>query len=277
MEPQEEALSSEASTENVRIINRESNLELDADYYPADLAVGVIAVHGATRDRSHNLAFRDILGELQNQGIQGLAFDFNGHGKSDGESVDVTIETMVDDIRTAVAFLKGKGVEKIGIMAISLGAAATALYINREPSVKAVAFLSPVLDYNTAMFNPTTEASKQLFGAVHAALKNGAPHVPTPWNGFKVGQKVFDSMLRPENNPIPELKKFRGPVVVLHAKDDADISIDDVRKLMTDLGFGKEGTRRFQEVMSAQHDFTAEPGRTMAEKMLTDFFEHSLI
>jgi len=54
-------------------------------------------------------------------------FDFFGHGESAGEFADMTISETVDDVRSAVLFLKSSGYDRMGLVGSSFGGFASIL------------------------------------------------------------------------------------------------------------------------------------------------------
>lgn len=107
-------------------------------------APGVVLVHMLSRSR----ADWDVPAMmLQSLGVTALALDLRGHGGSGG-AADLSV--MVHDVRAAVQFLSGRqGVrpDGIGIAGASLGANLALLVAAGEPTVRAVAAVSPSLDY----------------------------------------------------------------------------------------------------------------------------------
>lgn len=108
-------------------------------------APAIVLVHmlGRSKDDWENLADR-----LADAGALVLALDLRGHGRSSGSMA--MLPPMTDDVRAAVAWVVARpGVrpESIAIVGASLGANLVLLAAADLPSVRAVALLSPSLDY----------------------------------------------------------------------------------------------------------------------------------
>lgn len=108
-------------------------------------APGVVLVHMLSRNKGDwgNLGDR-----LQDAGLTALAIDLRGHGNSSGSAQ--SLPDMVQDVQAAVRWLSARqGVrpEAIGIVGASLGASLAMLAAAELPSVRALALLSPALDY----------------------------------------------------------------------------------------------------------------------------------
>ena len=98
---------------------------------------------GRSRDDWDNVATR-----LADAGLIVLAMDLRGHGRSSG--VASMLPPMIDDVRAAIAWIDGRPNVTPGGIAIagaSLGANLAALAAAESSQVRAVALLSPSLDY----------------------------------------------------------------------------------------------------------------------------------
>jgi pimeloyl-ACP methyl ester carboxylesterase len=108
-------------------------------------APAVVLVHmlGRSKDEWSLTAER-----LQDIGITALAIDLRGHGQSAGNGADLS--AMVGDVRAAVAWLNvrpGGRPASLAVVGASLGANLAALASADTPLVRAVALVSPSLDY----------------------------------------------------------------------------------------------------------------------------------
>ncbi len=107
-------------------------------------APGVVLVHMLSRSRAD---WDGPAMVLQALGVTALAVDLRGHGGSSGAA---DLPDMVQDVRAAVQFLSGQqGVrpDRIGRAGASLGANLALLAAASEPSIRAIAAVSPSLDY----------------------------------------------------------------------------------------------------------------------------------
>ena len=58
----------------------------------------MILCHGFTANCNTEL-LTDIANDLQSDGIASLRFDFNGHGKSEGQFQDMTVLNEIQDLK----------------------------------------------------------------------------------------------------------------------------------------------------------------------------------
>jgi alpha-beta hydrolase superfamily lysophospholipase len=109
---------------------------------------GVVLVHmlGRSKDDWAAVAVR-----LQEAGVTVLAMDLRGHGNSGGNGT--ALAPMAGDVRAAVEWLTTRGNIRPGAMALvgaSFGATLAATAAAESSSVRAVALISPSLDYRGA-------------------------------------------------------------------------------------------------------------------------------
>jgi dienelactone hydrolase len=128
-------------------------------------APAVLCLHQWRSDRG---AFAGLADILSAEGITVLAIDMRGNGdsrkKTDGSRVEPD-RMAVADVAAAVAFLqKSHGVDptRIGIVGASYGSSNALLYAADHPGIKALALLSPGINYFNVL--PTEPAVKSLKG-----------------------------------------------------------------------------------------------------------------
>jgi alpha-beta hydrolase superfamily lysophospholipase len=108
-------------------------------------APGVVLVHMLARSKED---WSGLAERLQAAGATVLALDLRGHGGSSGSPA--ALGSMVLDVQAAVDFLAARpGVRPatIALVGASLGASLAALAAAGTPVVRALALVSPALDY----------------------------------------------------------------------------------------------------------------------------------
>lgn len=121
----------------------------EADARPAP---GVVLVHMLHRSRSD---WDEVAGRLAAAGITALAIDLRGHGGSAG-SADA-LPDMVRDVTAAVQWLATRPnlrPEAVAVAGASLGANLALMAAAELPGVRAVAAISPSLDYRGVRAGP---------------------------------------------------------------------------------------------------------------------------
>jgi alpha-beta hydrolase superfamily lysophospholipase len=112
---------------------------------PAVPAPAVVLVHMLTRTKED---WRPFAERLQAAGFTALAMDLRGHGRSEGTAAPTA--AMALDVKAALTWLAGRSdvaASSVGIVGASLGASLALLAAADAPGVRAVAMLSPALDY----------------------------------------------------------------------------------------------------------------------------------
>jgi pyridoxine 5-phosphate synthase len=108
-------------------------------------APAVLLVHMLSRSHADWGGLPD---RIRDAGITALAIDLRGHGQSSGSAQD--LQAMVGDVRAAVQWLSTRPNvrgDQIAIVGASLGASLALLAVVNVPQVRAIALLSPSLDY----------------------------------------------------------------------------------------------------------------------------------
>jgi alpha-beta hydrolase superfamily lysophospholipase len=120
---------------------------------PNRTAPAVVLVHMLARSKEE---FIPIAERLQDSGATVLTFDLRGHGGSSGSASSLSL--MVSDVRSAVEWLTTRAPNRpssIGLVGSSLGANLAALAAADLAAVRAVALISPSLDYRGVRLDST--------------------------------------------------------------------------------------------------------------------------
>lgn len=95
------------------------NLKLVGNLYPSNSKSIIIMCHGFMSNKYSRGRFEKLAIAFNECSFSALAFDFSGCGESDNDSL--TIEKEVDDLISAIMYVKSKGYEKIALYGHSLG------------------------------------------------------------------------------------------------------------------------------------------------------------
>lgn len=107
----------------------------------ADIPI-VILCHGlnSSKDSKTNIELGNI---LEKRGIASFRFDFFGHQESEGKPENRTVDAFVDDILSAVSYLKDKGYKEMGIVGASFGGLSAVIAASKTNDLKFMALKSP--------------------------------------------------------------------------------------------------------------------------------------
>lgn len=109
----------------------------------------VVLVHGGGVTREEGGFFTRLAGGLADAGITSLRFDLRGHGESEGRQEELTLSTILNDIRVMLAHVhKATQAEQITLLGASFGGGICAYYAAKRPSeVTRLVLFNPQLDY----------------------------------------------------------------------------------------------------------------------------------
>ena len=116
-------------------------------------APAVVLVHMLARSKDEWIPIAE---RIQDSGATVLTFDLRGHGGSSGSAS--TLPPMIGDVRSAVEWLTTRAPNRpasIGLVGASLGANLAALAAADLAAIRAVALISPSLDYRGIRLDAT--------------------------------------------------------------------------------------------------------------------------
>ena len=221
----------------------------------------VILCHGFTGDKE-NLLLTKLADELEARGIASIRFDFNGHGKSDGDFQDMTVLNEIEDAKKVYdCASKLPNVKCISIAGHSQGGVVTSMVAGElgAKKIKAVVLMAPaaVLRDDSLRGN--------LFGIQYDALN--PPEYVEIFGGHKIGRNYI---LTAQTLPIYETaEKFTGNVLMIHGTGDVVVPYTyslSYKKIY------KHGEIKLLD--RADHTFNDEESRVA--KIAADFFVANL-
>ncbi len=222
----------------------------------------VLILHGFNASKEMPL-LTELAKQLQARGMATLAFDFNGHGQSEGNFVDMTIPNELEDARRVYQYVRQlPHVSSVALVGHSQGAVVAAMLAGElgAKQIKALALMSPAPELKEDV------AKGNLFGVTFDP-KN-PPAFITLGNGLKVGR---DYLQTTQQIPVyEEAAKYTGPVLVLHSQDDQ----------LVPYRYGKQMSAvyqnaRLETVHGFDHNFTQDT--PAADKIVTNFLVEKLI
>lgn len=173
----------------------------------------VIECHGFTSNCNTPL-MRDIANDLQAQGIASLRFDFNGHGKSDGEFRNMTVLNEIDDLKDVISWAQSQPwVESISLLGHSQGGVVVSMTAGElgDGVIKNVVLMAPAAVLRDDAIRGNT------MGAQYDPWNLQGDYVELP-RGERLGRGYIETAV---NLPIYETaRRYTGPVLVIHGTHD---------------------------------------------------------
>ena len=182
--------------------------------------------------------------KLEEKNISTFSFDISGHGESEGKFEETTVSDAMNDILSAIEYVKSLGYSKIGLFGSSFGGAASILAAEKVPELFVLTLKAPVSDYKNNIL-----------------VKKGAEEIKN-WkeSGFfeykdekREGSRLAYSFFEDLNsfNEYESAKNIKTPTIVVHGDNDTEVPIEQSIKLATIIPDCK-----LEIIPGADHKFT---------------------
>ena len=166
-------------------------------------------------------AARRISSGLAERGIAVLRFDFTGLGHSDGEFVNTTFASNIEDLVAAANWMRENLAAPTVIVGHSLGGAAVIPAAHQIPEVKGVATIGAPADPEHVTHN--------LGDGIHAIERDGEAEVTIGGRPFRV-KKAFLDDLKSQNQD-EKIRTLKRDLIVFHAPLDQTVGLDNATKI----------------------------------------------
>lgn len=188
-------------------------------------AAGVVLCHGYFRDHRQPL---DVARALNNAGYHVLLFDFRGSGQSEGDHTTAGY-LEVWDVVAAVRYLRDRiGERPIGVLGISMGAAAAITAATEIDDISAIVADSPFA---------------HLEGVMREKVRAVVPHAllePLAWASIRIGTQISGGDYR-QVRPVDSIGKLEStPIFVIYGEDDEYVSSSQIDELIQSAAGPKE-------------------------------------
>ncbi len=203
--------------------------------------------HSSTKNTKNYVKLTELLNK---EGISTFRFDIYGHGESEGEFENATVSEAVDDIVSAVKYLKEKGYSKLGLVGSSFGGIASTIAASRIKDLQFLALKSPVSNYADFYFWRGTPIAKW--------KEQGYRDYKTKKGMLKLNYSFYEDAII--NDGYTVAPSITIPTLILHGDADTEVLLDQSIKLAKLLPNGK-----LEIIKGADHSYTNE---SHAEQML---------
>jgi len=221
-------------------------------------AFGVVMGHCFTCSR-HTAVLRQIAKDLEAEGHAALRFDFSGNGQSEGVFSESTYSKQIAEMKTAVAFLRARGIERIGLAGHSLGGVVAMLTAGELPEVIGVCSLAGRLTGLTPFdfLNREQKQEVRRTGRVTFTSRGRSLEIT---RDFFADAGGYDLAGR--------IAGLRVPLLVVHGDRDEVVPIAEAEQA---LEIRPEGTR-LAIIRGADHMFSQEPHRLEVSQQVVGWF-----
>ncbi|WP_322768783.1 alpha/beta hydrolase [Frankia sp. Cr1] len=209
-----------------------------------------VLVHGGGVTREEGGFFTRLAAGLTEAGVASLRFDLRGHGESEGRQEELTLSSILNDIRVALAGVReSTGVDHVSLLGASFGGGICGYYAAKRPAdVSRLVLLNPQFNYKwrTIDSRPYWHDDHIDDEAARTLNEQGAiTFTPTLQHGRPMLNEVF--WLRPDE----ALGEIVAPTLIVHGTKDTLVPIESTRAALTKF----TAETRLVEVEGSQHGF----------------------
>ena len=202
----------------------------------------VIVSHGfaANKDRTRLIKLAKTLSK---NGFVILRFDFGGCGES--ENREITVKDQVDDLKSAINYMRENGYSNIGLLGESLGALTSILVYDDE--IKTLVLWAPVTKSKTPSIIQKEELQQELNERGFIIYQKDEKEFKIPKEYFKERQAVNQKEI---------LSKIKSPVLIIHGDKDDTVPFEQSKEAMqflpkeSKLEIIREGDHKLDDKMS---------------------------
>mgnify|MGYP005831543127 FL=1 len=200
----------------------------------------VVLCHGmlSTKDGTKQVALARVLSEL---GFAVLRFDFSFVGESEGKFEEITFSQEVDDLRSAVAWVRGRGAGPVGLLGSSMGGAVAILYARTDPEVRALVTVA-------AVARPARLAGQM--GEMRAHVARWKAEGAAFGAEGEVGPRFFEDARR--QDVMAAVEAVSAPLLILHGGRDEVVPVEEAHALAQRA----RGDRHLRILAEADHRFS---------------------
>lgn len=185
--------------------------------------LGFVFVHPFAEEKlwTHRV-YVNFARELASTGYPVLRFDIMGHGDSDGDFIETSIDTQLSDIQSALNTLKHKAsyVTEFGLLGLRLGGTLAAVSAEKVPDIKKLILWDPVVDGSKYMqemlrINLTTQTAvyKEIRHTREDLVQMMKVGKPVNIDGYEISYPFFEQAS--SINLAHDKKNFSGNCLIV--------------------------------------------------------------
>ncbi len=210
----------------------------------------VVLVHGGGVTREEGGFFTRLAGGLGEAGLGSLRFDLRGHGESEGRQEELTLTTILNDIRVALDYVReATGARRLSLLGASFAGGVCAYYgARRSGEIDRLVLLNPQLDYKQRTIDSRPYWSDDRLEeemARQLEQQGFIQFTPTLRHGRPILNEAFWF------DVLAVLPEITAPTLVVHGSKDTFVPIEASRSAMG--RFTVE--HKLVEIEGAQHGF----------------------
>lgn len=198
----------------------------------------VVICHGLGSSKDNKAPIMEAFAQA---GIASLAFDFNGHGESEGAFEELTLSKAVGDAKAALDFASSLDVvdrNKIGLGGHSFGGSVSLVAAGEDKRIRALAVSAPPTDFLETMKMLSDYDTR--IGNIDVWKRKGFTHYYSLTQGryMKLKYPFFEDAVKYDAKNIA--KGIRCPVLIIHGNKDRVVPLKQSEILFQMLNAQKE-------------------------------------
>lgn len=241
----------------------------------------VVMCHGFTGDRDGDGHFQPMADALAQQGIASIRVDFAGNGESEEPFTAYTLESIYDDIESAITYMRGQyTIGQIGLVGHSMGGRAVSLHLS--DAIAAAALWSPAngngLD-GVEFLDHTPEGREQMR---QDALSAGSYTLsgwstPSSPDSVTISSEFLEQM--DVSHPADHIRDYKGALLIAFNGGDQELlsqtTIDDTLQAAKDRGL--PFTDLSDQFGNANHNYQSLAGDEEETKAISESIESQTV
>ena len=195
----------------------------------------VVMCHGFTGNRGGDGHFQPLADTLAASGIASIRVDFAGNGESEEPFTAYTLQSMYDDIESAISYMRGAyPITQVGLLGHSMGGRVVSLHLSE--SIAAAALWSPANGNGLNGLEFIDHDANNLESMRQAAVEAGSYDV-SGWN-VTISADFVNQM--DTSHPCDFIREYTGALLVAFNGGDTELlsqtTIDDTLQAAKDRG-----------------------------------------
>jgi alpha-beta hydrolase superfamily lysophospholipase len=227
-------------------------LKLSATLVQPDEATNraVVLVHGGGVTREEGGFFTRLAAGLAEAGVASLRFDLRGHGESEGRMEDLTLASVLNDIRVALVAVRDlTGATQVSLLGASFGGGICAYYAAKRPAeLDRLVLLNPQLDYKKRTID-----NKPFWQNDHLLPEAAAELTEQGYLSFspsiRHGRAIFNEVFW--FDVLGVLRDITAPTLLVHGTKDTLVPIEGTLAALPKFA----AEHRLIQVEGSQHGF----------------------
>ncbi|QVL31845.1 alpha/beta fold hydrolase [Telmatocola sphagniphila] len=224
----------------------------DISYNGSPSGMAIVYVHGlgSFRGGEKSQALEDACAE---RGLCFSAFDFRGHGQSDGSLSDLTGSRLLEDLAAIRHYLMGRGIRRLGLVGSSMGGWASAWFGLQAGEVTRCVLLAPAFRFLQRRWESLTPEQQEDW-------KNQGSHLFTgQWVDAELKYAFAEE--RYAFSPTALAFRWQKPMLILHGLADDVVPVSDSWDFLNSCPYPHLQLRVFKNGDHRLTQFKAEIGQ----------------